>query len=285
MGYLKIISAILIWSSLGIFVRKSGLTITGVIFYPAVIAALFQLVLLLTRNQLIPTKGSERSTKNMSLLLLIPICFVANSFFFYYAFTHTTIANAVLTHYTAPIFVAFMAPVFLKERIMKTAWFAITLSSIGLWVMLDGISFGSLQWNGIAAGVTSGLAYAFLILIIRGIASKYPSLFIIFIQNAFVSLMLLPFALKIHLSITSLPYVVFMGIVHSTIAPLLYVQGIKSVRAHEAAILGYFEPIGAIILALLFLHEVPGMKELLGGVLILYSGFMIIKNKRIKNYE
>ncbi len=76
-----------------------------------------------------------------------------------------------------------------------------------------------------------------------------------------------------------------MGIVHSTIAPLLYVQGIKSVRAHEAAILGYFEPIGAIILALLFLHEVPRMKELLGGALVLYSGFMIIKNKRIKNHE
>ncbi len=285
MGYLKIISAILIWSSLGIFVRKSGLTITGVIFYPAVIAALFQLVLLLTRNQLIPTKGSQRSTKNIGLLLLIPVCFAANSLFFYYAFTHTTITNAVLTHYTAPIFVAFMAPVFLKERIMKTAWFAITLSSIGLWIMLDGISFGSLQWNGIAAGVTSGLAYAFLILIIRGIASKYPALFIIFIQNAIVSCILLPFVFKEHIALPSLYYVAFMGIVHSTIAPFLYVQGIRTVKANEAAILGYFEPIGAIILALLFLHEVPGMKELLGGALILYAGFMIIKNKGIKNHE
>lgn len=285
MGYLKIIAAILIWSSLGIFVRKSGLTITGVIFYPAIIAASFQFILLLTRNQLIPTKGSERSPKNMGLLLLIPTFFVANSFFFYYAFTHTTIANAVLTHYAAPIFVAFMAPVFLKEKILKTTWLAIVLSSIGLWFMLGGLSLGSTEWNGITAGVTSGLAYALLILVIRGIAAHYPSLFIIFIQNACVALMLLPFTLKIHLSITSIPYVGIMGIVHSTIAPLLYVQGIKIVRAHEAAILGYFEPIGAIILALLFLHEVPRMKELLGGALILYSGFMIIKNKRIKNHE
>lgn len=34
------------------------------------------------------------------------------------------------------------------------------------------------------------------------------------------------------------------------------------------AILGYFEPVGAIILALIFLHEVPDIKALLGGALI-----------------
>ena len=285
MGYLKIISAILIWSSLGIFVRKSGLTITVLIFYPALIAAFFQLLLLITRNQLVPPRGSERSTKHIGLLLLIPVCFVANSLFFYYAFTHTTIANAVLTHYTAPIFVALMAPIFLKEKIFKTTWLAILLSSIGLWFIKGELSLGSQEWNGMTAGVASGLAYAFLILVIRGIVTQYPPLFIIFIQNAVVSLMLLPFIMKIQLPMTSFPYVVIMGIVHSTIAPLLYVQGVKRVKAHEAAILGYFEPIGAIILALFFLHEVPGVRKLLGGALILYSGFMIIYNKGFRNHE
>jgi drug/metabolite transporter (DMT)-like permease len=68
-----------------------------------------------------------------------------------------------------------------------------------------------------------------------------------------------------------------MGVLHSTLAPLLYVQGFRSVKANEAAILGYFEPVGAIILALIVLHEVPGLTALLGGVLILFSGYMILK--------
>ena len=75
----------------------------------------------------------------------------------------------------------------------------------------------------------------------------------------------------------SLPYLVTMGVVHSTIAPLLYVQGLKSVKANEAAILGYFEPVGAIILALVVLHEIPGAIALLGGALILVSGYMILR--------
>ncbi len=229
--------------------------------------------------------GADSSAKSVLLLFFVPVCFLANTFLFYFAFTHTTIANAVLTHYTAPIFVALMAPIFLKERILRTAWFAIILSSIGLWLILgtpasgEGISLADSERRGIIAGVLSGLAYASLILIVRGIASKYAPLFIVFIQNTLVALILLPFVLKIHLTLQAFPYIVTLGVIHSTIAPLLYVQGFKSVKANEAAILGYLEPVGAIILALIFLHEVPGIAALLGGSLILYSGIMMIRSR------
>lgn len=285
MGYIKIITAILIWSSLGIFVRKSGLTLISIIFYPAVIAGFLQFFLFLTSNQKYLRGKSGGDFKNLGLLLLIPVCFVANSFFFYYAFTHTTITNAVITHYTAPIFVAVLAPVFLKEKILKTAWAAILLSSAGLWLILGGISVGGREWHGIMSGITSGLTYAFLILLIRGIASRYPALFIILLQNAFVVLILLPFIFKTHLTVQAVPYVVFMGIVHSTIAPLLYIQGFRDVKANEAAILGYFEPVGAIIMAFIFLNEIPGARALLGGALILYSGFIIIRKKTAADYS
>lgn len=285
MGYIKIIIAVLIWSSLGIFVRKTGLPTASIIFYPAVIAGLLQLFILSMTGRMRGAVKPDTSTNSVLLLALVPICFLANTFLFYFAFTHTTIANAVLTHYTAPIFVALMAPIFLKEKILKTAWLAIILSSIGLWFILgtpgsgEGISLGDSERLGIIAGVLSGLAYALIILIVRGIASKYSALFIVFIQNTLVALVLLPFILKMHLTLQSLPYIITLGIVHSTIAPLLYVQGFKSVKANEAAILGYFEPVGAIILALIFLHEVPGIKALLGGALILYSGYMVLRSR------
>ena len=172
---------------------------------------------------------------------------------------------------------------------MKTAWLAILISSIGLWFILGTpasgaeLPLGESERRGIIAGVLSGLAYALLIIIIRGIASKYLPLFIVFIQNTFIALMLLPFVLKMHITPQSLPYLVTLGIVHSTVAPWLYVEGIKSVKANEAAILGYLEPLGAIILALIFLHEIPGAKALLGGILILYSGFMILKSRGVRH--
>ncbi len=283
MGYLKIIAAILIWSSLGIFIRKLDLPNHFIIFYTAVIAGTIQLILLLTRGLLKKAAKTDRKATSTLLLVLSPFCFMANTLLFYFAFRNTTIANAVLTHYTAPVFVAILAPLLLKETIHKTTWIAIILSSIGLWLILAATSSASGPINGnreilgILAGALSGLAYAFLILIIRSIASLYSSLFITFIQNGIVALVLLPFVFTIPFPAKSLPYLLTMGVVHSTIAPLLYVQGFRSVKANEAAILGYFEPVGAIILALIFLQEVPGMAALLGGALILYSGYVIVR--------
>ncbi len=283
MGYLKIISAILIWSSLGIFIRKIALPNYAIIFYTATIAGALQFILLASGGLLRTAWRAGGDSRSALLLVLSPICFTANAMLFYYAFRHTTIANAVLTHYTAPVFVAILAPLLLKEKIQRITWIAITLSSLGLWFILGGktnlsaLLQGDGEHLGILAGALSGLAYAFLILIIRRIASLYPSLFITCIQNGIVAIILLPFAFRIELLWEQVPYLLIMGVLHSTIAPLLYVQGFRSVTANEAAILGYAEPIGATILAFIFLHEVPGVSALFGGAMILFSGYLIIK--------
>ncbi|GBE04209.1 MAG TPA: hypothetical protein ENH45_03620 [Nitrospirae bacterium] len=288
MGYLKIIVAILIWSSLGIFIRKIELPNECIIFYSALIAGVIQLISLLVSGLLKEERQKNADPRSAFFLVLSPLCFIANTMLFYFAFRNTTIANAVLTHYTAPIFVAIMAPLLLKEKIKGTTWLAITFSSLGLWFILgsdnpfSSMTEGSRESLGIIAGAMSGLGYAFLILTVKRIASVYSSLFIIFIQNSITTLILLPFIFDVTMPSQALPYLLIMGIFHSTIAPVLYVQGFRSVKANEAAVLGYFEPVGAIILAFIFLHEVPGIEALLGGALILYSGYMIIK-KRLEN--
>lgn len=286
MGHIKIIAAILIWSSLGIFIRKIDLPNHCIIFYASTIAGTFQFILLTSSGLLKKEKYSAGGSRGALLLVLLPFCFIANSMLFYFAFRNTTIGSAVLTHYTAPVFVALLAPLLLKEKITKITWTAIILSSAGLWLVLGGRVSGLLTFQagnerlGIIAGSLSGLAYAFMIIIIRRIAALYSPLSITFIQNGIVALILLPFVLSVPVSMETLSYLIIMGIFHSTAAPLLYVQGFRSVKANEAAILGYFEPVSAIILAFIVLHEVPGITALFGGALIIFSGYLIIKARR-----
>ncbi|MBI5057945.1 MAG: DMT family transporter [Nitrospirae bacterium] len=285
MGYLKIIIAILIWSSLGIFIRNIGLPNVAIVFYSCAIAGVIQWILLLLKGQFRKDLDIANRVHKILLLIAIPVCTIANTLLFYFAFKHTTIANAVLAHYTAPIFVAILAPIFLKEKSHKTTWLAIVLSSIGLWLMLwmpssgGAASMSVSERYGIIAGACSGIAYAFLILILRVVASQYLSLVIIFLQNSIVAVLLLPFVFTIPVSMQSLPYLIAMGVLHSTIAPLIYVQGFQSVKANDAAILGYFEPIGATILAFIFLNELPGLTALFGGSLILLSGYLIFRDR------
>jgi drug/metabolite transporter (DMT)-like permease len=283
MGYLKIISAILIWSSLGIFVRKSGMPNTAIVFYQALIAGALQLLALSVTGGLRSPGELKNSKRSSFLIALLSICLLANMLLFYFAFTHTTIAKALLTHYTAPVFVAFLAPLFLREKISGWTWVMIVVSSVGLWFILretatNGAVFSrASELRGVTAGVMSGLAYAGIILILRGIAQKFSSLLVVFIQNGIISLALLPFVLTVPLTADSLSYLLVMGILHSTIAPLLYFQGFKSVQAGDAAVLGYLEPVGAIILAQIVLHEVPGVNTVIGGALIVCAGIMIVR--------
>jgi len=69
-----------------------------------------------------------------------------------------------------------------------------------------------------------------------------------------------------------------MGIVHSTIAPVLYYKGLQTVTANRAAVLGYLEPVCAIIFSMIFLREVPGIYSLAGGALIIFSGYLTVRD-------
>ena len=70
-----------------------------------------------------------------------------------------------------------------------------------------------------------------------------------------------------------------MGIVHSTVAPILYYKGLQTVTANRAAVLGYLEPVSAILFSMVFLNEIPHLYSFFGGVLILFSGYLTIRGE------
>jgi drug/metabolite transporter (DMT)-like permease len=180
-----------------------------------------------------------------------------------------------LTHYTAPIIVAFLAPLFLKEIITRRIILVIIIASIGLWIMLDGLSLKENQMTGIIAGLVSGLSYAVIIIFLRLHSHKFHPLMLSFLTNAFIAILLAPFVREIPLH--AIWSFLIVGIVHSTIAPILYYKGLKLVTANRAAVLGYLEPVCAITFAMLFLGEYPSAISLIGGALIIFSGYLTLK--------
>jgi drug/metabolite transporter (DMT)-like permease len=276
MGSLYILIAIFLWSSLGIVVRLSGVAIHILIFYSLVVSIIVQGIFLSQKKY----RKQLPDIKNLRYPIILGVVSLLNTFTYFYAFKHTTIANAVLTHYTAPVIVAFLAPLFLREIITKRITIVIIIASIGLWIMLDGFSFEEGQMAGIMAGLFSGLAYAIIVIFLRMHSQKFNPLILAFFSNASIAVLLAPFIREIPLH--ALWSYLFMGIVHSTIAPILYFKGIQLVTANKAAVLGYLEPVCAIIFSMLFLAEVPGINSILGGMLIIFSGYLTLRGNSSK---
>jgi drug/metabolite transporter (DMT)-like permease len=284
MPSLYILSAILIWSSLGVMVRIAEVEVHVLIFYSTIFSLILQGLMFLSSRY----RKSIPPPRNMPFVLLISICLLLNTFTFLFAYSKTSIANAVLTHYIAPVIAAVLAALFLGERITPVIVISIVLSTVGLWVMLGGATitecikgvfnkgiYITSDLLGIASGLLSGFFYALLIVLVRFFTQRFNPYVLVFLQNLFMALLLLPFIN--YVPFEKLWLFIIMGAVHSTIAPFLYYKGLSSVLANRAAILGYIEPVGAIIFSMIFLNEYPHLRAYFGGGLIVLSGYLTIK--------
>lgn len=274
MGSFAIISAIFLWSSLGIVVRKSGVAVHVLMFYSCLVSLVPLSLLAAAGRKRHPLPG----IRDLPYPLALGFVSLLNTFTFYYAYKNTTIANAVLTHYTAPVIVAFLAPAFLKEVLSRRIVTAIIIATAGLLVMLNGFSFDGSQATGIASGLFSGIAYAVIVIMARISARTMEPVFLAFCTNCLIALLLLPFV-SVFPAEAVWSFLV-VGIVHSTIAPVLYYRGLRTVPANRAAVLGYLEPVSAIIFGIIFLEESVGINTVLGGFLIILSGYLTLTGER-----
>lgn len=276
-GAVFIIVATLMFGFMGIFVRFLGLPSFVIVFFSFLFSAIILLLFFLFKDtSIIFIK------KHLLLIILLGIFNLFNNFFFFQAFVSTTISNAVLTHYTAPIFVALLAPFLLKERLEKITIISLIIAVAGLGIIShQDLSFQSNDFIGMMYGTASGLMYALVIIVIKHL-SKYLSVFTINIyQSLIVALLMAPFVIvsKINVSVTSLFLLLLFALLFGVIATLLYMQGIKRIKSQHAGILAYIEPVAATFYAMMFFREIPTLNTIIGGVLILMSGYLIIRRK------
>jgi len=271
MPSLYILLSIFLWSSLGVVVRLSGVEIHVLMFYSLVVSVIAQGIILSGKKY----RREFPDIRKLRYPVILGCISCINTFTFFYAFQHTTIANAVLTHYTAPVIVAFLAPFILKEQITKKIIIVILMASAGLWIMLDGFSIEKDQMIGIIAGLVSGVAYAMIVIFLRMHSKKFHPLIFVFFGNITIIILLAPFIREFPMH--AIWSYIFMGIIHSTIAPILYFRGLQDVTANRAAVLGYLEPVCAIIISMIFLYEMPGIHSIAGGLLIIFSGYLTLR--------
>ena len=271
---LYILLALFLWSSLGVIVKLSGVAVHILIFYSVIVSLIVQGIILSRKTY----RKEFPGLKLLKYPLILGAASLINTFTYYLAFKHTTIANAVLTHYTAPVIVAFLAPLFLRERVTRPIIISIAIASAGLWIMLNGFSFNEGDALGITAGLVSGFAYAVVVILIRIYTQSFNPVVLAFFSNAVIAILLAPFVREF--PVNALWSFLVMGIVHSTIAPILYFKGLRYVSAGRTAVLGYLEPVIAIIFGIIFLSELPGKGSIIGGLLIIFSGYLTLRGEK-----
>jgi drug/metabolite transporter (DMT)-like permease len=278
-GKVKLLSAMLIWGSIGLFVKKIELSSSELAFLRGVIGSVF----LLAVSLLIKHKVSFKALKENALLLILSGGAVGlNWIFLFESYRYTTISNATISYYFAPVFVMLLAPWVLKEKLSSVKIGCILTAMVGLFLIVQNGPAGATGSYNHALGILYGLLaaafYASVVLMnkfIKNIAGFELTL----VQLIAAAIVLLPYiGWRGQLSFTGLTsssiiFILILGIVHTGVAYYLYFTSIQQLKGQTIAVLSYIDPISAIIFAAIFLSESMTAVQIIGGILILGSTF------------
>ncbi len=290
-GKYKIITTMLIFGSIGVFVKGIDLSSSEIAFLRGTIGSIFLIFASLIAKQ----KLSFTSIKeNLVLLSLSGAAIGFNWIFLFEAYRYTTISNATLSYYFAPIFVMILAPCVLKEKLTAVKTGSIIIAMIGLFLVVNigGGNTGS-SYNhpvGILYGLMAAALYSSVILMnkfIKNLTGFETTL----VQLLVAAVVLFPYVIsRDHLDFSglnskSILLLLILGIVHTGLAYFLYFSAVKDLKGQTIAVLSYIDPISAVVMAAVFLGESMSVIQIIGGVLILGSTFLSEKFDRKISYK
>ena len=283
-----IITAMLIWGSIGIFVKYIDFTSTEIAIVRAIVGSIFLIVFSIVSKERL---SKEKIKSNLLVLICCGICLCFNWIFLFQAYHYTTISTATICYYLAPIIVMFISPFILKEKLTFIKVSCIIAAMIGMLciVGLDKNSIGENNILGILYGLSAACFYAGVVILnkfLKDISGRDSSI----VQLSVAAIFLLPYVIfteKINLvgiSSRSIILLLIVGIVHTGIAYLLYFTVIQKLESQTVAIYSYIDPISAIIMSSIILNENMTLLQVVGGILILGSTFISeVYNNKVKS--
>jgi drug/metabolite transporter (DMT)-like permease len=194
----------------------------------------------------------------------------------------STVAIGLLTFSTFPVFVTFFEPYFFKEKIKLSDVFIAIVTFLGVVLVIPKFELGNNLTEGALWGIVSSFTYAILSMLNRKYVKEYSSTVIAFYEQFVATIVLIPFLFlqKPIFQPKDILLLILLGTVFTGISHSLFINGLKNIKTQVAGIISSLEPVYGIILAVFLLREIPTLREILGGFIILGTVFYsTIKSK------
>ncbi len=266
------ILSMLIFSTIGIFRRNMELSSSVVALYRGVIGVIFLLVVLGVKKQKVDFKIIK---ENLAILLVSGFALGLNWVLLFEAYKYTTIATATLCYYMSPIIVIIASHFLFNERLSKLKLLSIILALVGMTLITGFLKVDTIEIKGIAYGLSAAIFYSCIILLNKKMPEipSYDKTIVQLLGSVIVLLVYIVVQGNISELIVKeqreLGLLVLMGILHTGLAYVLYFGAVGRLKAQTSALYSYIDPLFAIILSAMFLGEVMGVVEVVGGILIL----------------
>ena len=269
-GVISTHTAVILFGSAGVFGKMLSLSPLLIVFGRVAFSALFLTVFNLVHQQ----KHANPKGCDRLLILLSGLVLAIHWISFFHAIQVSSVAVGLLSFATFPVFSVFLEPLLLKERFnWKFLYLFIAIfAGLRIMVMNSGLTESSSQ--GIIWGVFSGMLFALLIIINRGLGQRYPPIVLALWQNCVSFVVLFPITLSLLPQITEIKewvLLLILGVVFTAFSHTLFIEGLKWLNARAVSVIASMEPIYGVAIAALVVKEIPELRVLLGGLIIVLT--------------
>jgi drug/metabolite transporter, DME family len=283
-GILLIALAAISWGTVGVVVKSlyasTTLSPIAIGFYRL---ALSVPVLLLALSSL-GKKAFQIKAKDIPVIILMGAMLAAYQLCYFAAIPRVGVAIATLvTLCTAPVIVALMSVLFLKERLETNVITTLVIAIIGTFLLVGfQDASGERVFSGVLLALGSATGYALVALTSRRLSNYHPLQPVAFGFTVGAAV-LLPFALSTGLTtsleLSSWLRLLYLGLIPTSLAYVLFTLGMRTTKATVATIVTLLEPLTAVILAFVLFREQLSATAILGGVLLIAAIVLLSKKQ------
>ncbi|NLD88338.1 MAG: EamA family transporter [Clostridiales bacterium] len=257
-GPLFITAAATLWSFAGVCVKYIPWSALSLVCFRSICAS----IMFLTYLRFPKIKFTKHNVAGAVALLLTSVMFIlANKL--------TTAANAIVLHYTAPLFVLLYGLIFKKRKPTKRdIIMCVTVITGCVISCADKLEGGALLGNILA--LASGVTFASIMIINN--MEKTDSLQSQLIGNILMSVIFLPALLTdnaITPDIKTWGAALFLGFIQYGLSHIIFGVGIKRIEASSASLISTVEPILSPVWVFLVIGEKPGALTIAGFVIVM----------------
>jgi len=268
-------------SAAAIFIRLAEAPAIAVAFWRCTLGAAVLLPPAIVRKEKFP-RG-----RTLYIGMVSGVALGAHFGFWISSLDYTSVAASVVLVSTQPVFVAILAYLLFGERTSPLSLAGILVALAGTAVIASDGSVGSATLLGNALALIGAVAVAVYVLIGRssrtGGVGVLPYSIVVYSAAA---LTLLPVALLFNVELWGYSGETWFWLWAITLGPQIMGHTVFNwaLRYVEAAIVSgtiLAEPVVSSLLAWLILFERPGLPTLLGGAVVLFGLFMLLRGYRV----
>ena len=286
---LALIGSMCIWGTIGLVRRFLPVPSGFLAMARGLLGAAFLLLLVRLRGGRL---SREAIRANGWRLLVSGAMIGFNWILLFEAYRYTTVAIAELCYYMAPVFILIAAPFVLRERLTLRKLLCVASALLGIALVSNLVQTGFSgvgEWRGVLFGLAAAVLYACVVLLnkqIRDIDAYDKTI----VQIGVAGAVLIPYVLlaeklsAIEFTPTVVILLLVAGLLHTGVAYALYFGSMDALPAHSLALLGYLDPVIAVLLSALLLREPMSLLQALGAVLVLCAAIVAELPERPKSH-